>query len=173
LLRKVVNGGMLLAIAGVLWLFFTPMYRQGEPAVTGTTAPAFSFALDGKKMQLSDLRGKVVVLNFWFSSCPPCIEEAPALNRLHAKIAPQGGMVLGVDVNDSEADYQRFLADKGVNFPTYLDPESKINLAYGSTVFPETYIIDRDGKIARKVIGPQEWDRGENYAFLQNLLQKN
>src|SRR5262249_23994663 len=142
-------------------------------ALTGKPAPGFSFALDGKKMQLADLKGKVVVLNFWFSTCPPCVEEAPALNRLHAKIAPQGGMVLAVDVNDSEADYQKFLRDQGVTFPTYLDPEQKINLAYGSTVFPETYIIDRQGKIARKVIGPQEWDRGDNYAFLENLLQKN
>jgi cytochrome c biogenesis protein CcmG/thiol:disulfide interchange protein DsbE len=169
-----VNGGVLLAMGGVLWLFFTPMYRQGEPVETGKVAPGFSFAMNGKQTQLSDLRGKVVVLNFWFSSCPPCIEEAPALNRLHAQIAPQGGMVLGVDVNDSEDDYKRFLRDQGVNFPTYLDPDRKIHLAYGSTVFPETYIIDREGKIARKVIGPQEWDRGQNYAFLESLLlQKN
>src|SRR5271154_2699875 len=115
------------------------MYRQGEPAETGKTAPGFSFTMNGKQTHLSDLRGKVVVLNFWFSSCPPCIEEAPALNRLQAQIAPQGGIVLGVDINDSEADYQRFLQDQGVNFPTYLDPDNKINLAYGTTVCPETY----------------------------------
>ena len=172
-LRKLINGGVLVVVGAVLWLFFTPMYRQGEPALTGQTAPGFSFALDGKKMQLSDLRGKVVVLNFWFSSCPPCIEEAPALNRLQAQIAPQGGVVLGVNVDDNEADYKKFLLDHGVNFPTYRDPEKKINATYGTTVFPETYIIDREGKIARKVIGPQEWDRGENYAFLESLLQKN
>jgi cytochrome c biogenesis protein CcmG, thiol:disulfide interchange protein DsbE len=170
--RKLVNGGMLIAVGVVLWLFFTPMYRQGEPALTGKNAPAFSFAMDGKNMQLADLKGKVVVLNFWFSSCPPCIEEAPALNRLQSQIAPQGGMVLGVNVDDNEADYRKFLQEYGVNFPTYRDAEKKINLAYGTTVFPETYIIDREGKIARKVIGPQEWDRGENYAFLESLLQR-
>jgi len=172
-LRKGINAGVLVIAAGVLWLFFTPMYRQGEPTIVGRNAPGFSFALDGKPMHISDLRGKVVVLNFWFSSCQPCIEEAPALNRLQAEISPQGGMVLGVDVNDSDADYRRFLQDHGVNFPTFLEPDDKIHLAYGSTVFPETYIIDREGKIARKVIGPQEWDRGENYAFLEALLQKN
>jgi len=168
-----INGAMLLAIGGVLWLFFMPLYRQGEPAMTGKNAPAFSFAMNGKPMQLSDLRGKVVVLNFWFSTCPPCIEEAAALNRLHTQISPQGGMVLGVDVNDSEADYQRFLREHSVNFPTFLEPDDKIHLAYGSTVFPETYIIDRSGRIARKVIGPQDWDHGQNYAFIESLLQKN
>ena len=81
--------------------------------------------------------------------------------------------MLGVNVDDNEADYKKFLEDYGVTFPTYRDPEKKINVAYGTTVFPETYIIDREGKIARKVIGPQEWDRGQNYAFLEGLLQKN
>jgi peroxiredoxin len=172
-LRKVINGGVLLAMAGVLWLFITPMYRQGEPALTGKTAPAFGFDLNGKKMQLSDLQGKVVVLNFWASWCPPCVEETPALNRLQARIAPQGGTVLAVSVDESEAEYRKFLRDQGVKFPTYRDTTQKINLEYGTTIFPETYIIDRKGKIARKVIGPQEWDRGENYAFLETLLQKN
>jgi cytochrome c biogenesis protein CcmG, thiol:disulfide interchange protein DsbE len=173
LLRKAINGGVLLAAAGVLWLFFTPTYRQGEPALAGKTAPAFAFELNGKPMQLSDLRGKVVVLNFWASWCPPCVEETPALNRLQARIAAQGGMVLGVSVDDTDADYERFLREQNVSFPTWRDPTKKVNLDYGTTIFPETYIIDRDGKIARKVIGPQDWDRGRNYAFIQSLLQKN
>jgi cytochrome c biogenesis protein CcmG/thiol:disulfide interchange protein DsbE len=171
-LRKAINAGVLMAVVGVLWLFFTPLYRQGEPTMAGKKAPAFSFALNGKPMQLSDMRGKVVVLNFWASWCPPCLEETPALNRLQARIAPQGGVVLGVSLDESEAKYQQFLQEQNVGFPTYRDPKQEINLEYGTTIFPETYIIDRDGKIARKVIGPQEWDRGENYAFLESLLQR-
>ena len=171
-MRNAINGMVLVGAAGVLWLFFTPLYRQGEPTIAGTKAPAFAFRLDGKPMHLADLRGKVVVLNFWASWCPPCQEETPALNRLQAKIAPQGGMVLAVSADESEPAYQKFLAEQSVSFPTWRDPEQKVNLQYGTTIFPETYIIDRDGKIARKVIGPQEWDRGENYAFLETLLQK-
>ncbi len=173
MVRRTINAGMLLGVVAVLYLFFVPMYRQGEPTLAGKTAPTFNFALDGKSMKISDLHGKVVVLNFWASWCPPCVEETPALNRLQAAIAPQGGMVLGVSVDDSEANYQKFLRDQSVAFPTYRDAAQKINLEYGTTIFPETYIIDREGKIARKVIGPQEWDRGENYAFLESLLQKN
>jgi cytochrome c biogenesis protein CcmG, thiol:disulfide interchange protein DsbE len=171
-LRKAINIAVVVTASAVLWLFFTPMYRQGEPTMAGEKAPAFSFELNGKQMRLSDLQGKVVVLNFWASWCPPCVEETPSLNRLEARIAPQGGMVLGVSVDDSESDYQKFLREQNVNFPTWRDPEKKVNLEYGTTIFPETYIIGRDGKIARKVIGPQDWDRGENYAFLESLLQK-
>ena len=172
MLRHAINTGVLVIVGGVLWLFFTPLYRQGEPTLAGKSAPAFSFTLNGKPAQLSDLRGKVVVLNFWASWCPPCVEETPALNRLQASIAAQGGLVLGVSEDESEAKYQQFLQEQNVRFPTYRDPRQEINIAYGTTIFPETYIIDREGKIARKVIGPQEWDRGENYAFLESLLQK-
>jgi len=172
-LRKAINLAVVVAAAAVLYLFFTPLYRQGEPALAGKTAPAFAFELNGKRMQLSDLKGKVVVLNFWASWCPPCVEETPSLNGLQARIAPQGGMVLGVSVDDNDAAYQKFLHEQNVSFPTWRDPEQKVNLEYGTTIFPETYIIGRDGKIARKVIGPQDWDRGENYAFLETLLQKN
>ena len=173
MVRKAINAGMLVGVAAVLYLFFVPMYRQGEPTLAGKKAPAFRFSLDGKPMEISDLRGKVVVLNFWASWCPPCVEETPALNRLQAQIAPQGGMVLGVSVDSKEDEYRKFLRDQNVSFPTFRDAAQKINLDYGTTIFPETYIIDRDGKIARKVIGPQEWDRGENFAFLENLLQRN
>lgn len=172
MLRNAINGLVLLGAAAVLWLFVTPLYRQGEPTLAGKKAPAFAFTLDGKAMQLSDLRGKVVVLNFWASWCPPCVEETPALNRLQAVISKQGGMVLAVSVDDSDAEYRKFLRDQNVSFPTWRDPDKKVNLEYGTTIFPETYIIDRDGKISRKVIGPQEWDRGENYAYLESLLQK-
>ena len=172
MIRNAINGLVLASAAGVLFLFFTPLIRQGEPTMAGKTAPAFSFTLEGKPMQIADMRGKVVVLNFWASWCPPCVEETPALNRLHAKIAPQGGVVLGVDVDDTDEPYLKFLREQNVSFPTWRDPEKKVNLEYGTTIFPETYIIDRNGKIARKVIGPQDWDRGENYAFLEALLQK-
>jgi peroxiredoxin len=162
-----------LVVAGlVLYVFFTPSYRQGEPTLAGKTAPGFAFTLDGRPMQLSDLRGKVVVLNFWASWCPPCVEETPSLNRLQTRISPRGGMVLGISVNEEDRDYQKFLQDQKVNFPTYRDSAKKINAEYGTTIFPETYIIDRKGRIARKVIGPQEWDAGDNYAFLDSLLQE-
>ena len=94
-------------------LFARPDYRQGEPSLRGSTPKDFPLTLDGKPTQLSDLRGKVVLLNFWASWCQPCIEEAPSLNALQQRIAPLGGTVLGVNVgvDDEEAAYENFLDD--------------------------------------------------------------
>lgn len=121
-------------------------------------------------MRLADLRGKVVVLNFWATWCPPCVEETPALNRLQQRIASRGGMVLGVSVDEDAAAYGRFLQQQGVVYPTYRDPSKKIALDYGTSMYPETYIIGRDGRIARKIIGPQQWDSPELVAYLDSLL---
>ncbi len=168
---KVLSAVALMGAAGLLLLFAMPSYRQGEPSIAGQMAPDFSFTLDGKPARLSDLRGKVVVLNFWATYCPPCVEEMPSLNRLHAQISPQGGLVLGVSVDVDEDAYNRFLAEQ-VRFPSFRDPDQTINATYGSFMFPETYIIGRDGRIARKVIGPQEWTSDQHLAYLNQLLKQ-
>lgn len=167
--RKLLSGLALAAAAALLLLVASPYSRQGERSRIGSTAENFAFELNGKPARLSDLRGKVVVLNFWATWCPPCVEEMPALNRLHQQILPSGGMVLGVSVDDDEAKYQKFLQDHQIAFPNYRDPTKNISASYGSFMFPETYIIDRDGKIARKIIGPQVWDSPEMIAYLKRL----
>ena len=169
-LKKVV-GWLGFAVAlGLLALFASPHYRQGEASIAGKSAPQFTFDHDGKPTRLADLRGKVVVLNFWATWCPPCVEETPALNRLQQRIASRGGMVLGVSVDEDAAAYERFLTQQQVIYPTYRDPSRKIALEYGSSMYPETYIVDRSGRIARKIIGPQQWDSPELVAYLDSLL---
>jgi peroxiredoxin len=168
---KLLSAVALIGAAGLLLLFAMPSYRQGEPSIAGQMAPDITFTLDGKPAKLSDLRGKVVVLNFWATWCPPCVEEMPALNRLHAQISPQGGMVLGISVDVDEDLYSRFLAEH-VRFPSFRDPDQKINAAYGTFMYPETYLIGRDGRIARKVIGPQNWTSDEHLAYLRTLLEE-
>ena len=133
-------------------------------------APDFALQMDGKSIHLSDLRGKVVVLDFWASWCPPCVEETPALIALHRDISRRGGMVLGVSLDDDPAAYEKFLKDQGVNFPTYLDASKAIPAMYGTLLYPEAYVIGRDGRIVRKVVGPQNWVGAEMREIFDRLL---
>jgi peroxiredoxin len=169
--RKLANWGVLAVAATVILIFALPSYRQGEASIAGKTAEDFPLDLAGKPTRLSDLRGRVVVLNFWASWCPPCVEETPALNHLEKYIASRNAMVLGVSIDDDPAAYQKFLQDQKVGFITYSDPSmKKIEHDYGTSMIPETYIIDRHGKIARKVVGPQQWDSPEMLAYFHALL---
>src|ERR1043166_5871747 len=153
--RGLVWTALALAVS-LLILFALPSYRQGEASIAGKTAEDFALTIDGKPQHLSDYRGKVVVLNFWASWCPPCVEEAPSLNRLQQHIAPLGGTILGVSVDEDPAAYNK----------------SQIALGYGTSLIPETYVIDRHGKIARKLVSAQEWDSPEMLAYFDAVLKE-
>jgi cytochrome c biogenesis protein CcmG, thiol:disulfide interchange protein DsbE len=175
---KILAWGGLAAFLGIIVVFAMPSYRHGEASLAGTRAEDFALQLNGKPIHLSDLRGKVVVLNFWGSWCPPCIEETPALNRLQQHIASRNALVLGVAADEDQAAYEKFLRDHGVMFQTYRDPATRDNRSpiaesYGTTMVPETYIIGRDGKIQRKIIGMQDWDSPEMLAYFDSILGKS
>jgi cytochrome c biogenesis protein CcmG, thiol:disulfide interchange protein DsbE len=160
----------------LLILFALPSYRQGEASIAGTKAEDFSLTINGKPMKLSDYRGKVVVLNFWASWCPPCVAEAPSLNKLQEYIQGKDATLLGVSVDEDSGKYEKFLKDFQVNFPTWRDPNVKDNKSnivqgYGTELLPETYIIDRRGKIARKLVGEQKWDSPEMLEYFDAMLK--
>src|SRR5580692_11677516 len=102
-LRKLIAWSSMGFAAAVLAFFTLPHYRQGESSIAGKTAENFAMELDGKPSHLSDLHNKVVVLNFWASWCPPCIEETPALIQLQKRIAARNGVVLGVSIDEDQA----------------------------------------------------------------------
>jgi thiol-disulfide isomerase/thioredoxin len=175
ILRKVFAWGALAVAVGILFVFAMPSYRQGEASVAGQSAKDFALEISGKPGHLSDLRGKVVVLDFWASWCPPCVNEAPSLNRLQKYLESRNGLVLGVAADEDPAAFQKFLLEQGVSFPTYRDPATKDNrspiaLSYGTSMIPEAYVIDRHGRIARKVIGQQRWDSPEMLAYFDAIL---
>jgi cytochrome c biogenesis protein CcmG, thiol:disulfide interchange protein DsbE len=172
-LRKILAWGGMGFACVVLAFFIFPHYRQGESSVAGKTADDIPLNIDGKAEKLSDLRGKVVVLNFWASWCPPCVEETPALIQLQQRIAARNGVVLGVSVDDDDSAYRKFIQEHGINYPTSRDASKKSALDYGTVMYPETYIIDRKGVIARKIIGPQDWNSPEMVAYFDAILGKS
>lgn len=124
-------------------------------ALLDRPAPDFSLALFGTEetLRLSNLRGKVVVLNFWASWCPPCRQEAPTFERVWRAYQDRGVVFVGVDIWDSDAEAAKFLQEFGITYPTGPDPNGAIAVDYGLTGIPETYFITRDGMIAHKAIG--------------------
>ena len=109
------------------------------------------------------------MLNFWASWCPPCIEETPSLIQMQHRLKDKGVVVLAVSVDENEELYHKFLKDYGMDLLTVRDPEQKSNKLYGTVIFPETYIIDRNGKIRRKFISAVQWNDPEILDFLSKL----
>jgi peroxiredoxin len=159
----------LIFAAAVLYVFAAPSYRQGEPSLTGRKAQDFDMRITGAS-HLSDLHGKVVILNFWASWCPPCLEEAASLNKLQQDISAKGGVVVAISEDEDESAYNKFLKDNDIIFPTYRDPTKKIKESYGTVMIPETYLIDRNGRLVRKIVGAQDWQSPEITHSLDVLL---
>jgi cytochrome c biogenesis protein CcmG/thiol:disulfide interchange protein DsbE len=170
--HKILGPIALVFAAAILYAFAAPSYRQGEPSLAGRKAIDFPLQIPGAT-HLSDLRGKVVVLNFWASWCPPCLEETQSLNTLQQAIAGKGGVVLGLSVDEDKAAYAKFLVDNHVVFPTYRDATKKTAVDYGSSMYPETYLIDREGRLARKIVGPQDWQSPAIMQSIDVLLNQN
>lgn len=137
----------------------------------GDRAPAFTVVTDdGRQISASDFGGKLLVLNFWATWCPPCIDEIPSLDAMAKQLRPKGVVVLGISVDRNEAAYQRFLKQARVSFLTARDPEAKISSSYGTFRFPETYVIDSRGRVRQKHIGPRDWMDPEILQSLEALL---
>lgn len=147
--RRVALGLAFLAAVALLVALAIGLRRSGggELAV-GAPAPGFRLqTFDGETYALEDLRGRVVLLNFWASWCVECVVEAPALEAIARDYTERGVLVLGVDYTDTEAAALAYLAEHGVSYPNGPDFGSRISRAYGLTGVPETVLIDAEGRI--------------------------
>ncbi len=133
--------------------FHTDTHYIPSPLI-GKPAPRFTLTLfDGDVLRLENLRGNVVFLNFWASWCVPCREEAPALEAAWQGYRPRGVVFVGINIQDKEPDARAFLDEFSITYANGIDPGSKIAVDYGVYGIPETFVIDRGGRISYKHIG--------------------
>lgn len=129
-------------------------------AVTGTEAPDFALAdANGKTWSLKSLRGRPVLLNFWATWCPPCVEELPSMEELTRQLGDRA-VVLAVSVDENWAVVKNFFA-RGTSMSVLLDPERAVAKRYGTEKFPETFLIDAQGKVRYHFVNKRDWHQTE------------
>jgi len=151
-------------------LVYIIAHRLQERVVTvGEAAPDFSITSDnGRIISASSFGGKLLVLNFWATWCPPCVAETPSLSRFAAEYARKGVVVLGVSVDKDAKAYNAFLQRFRPAFLTARD--TQIHAEYGTFMYPETYIIDTQGKVLKKIAEPIDWTNPEITRYIDSLL---
>ena len=121
--------------------------------------PVTMFGIDGKEIQLSAFRGKLVVLNVWATWCPPCRKELPSLQRLSGSMDDGRYVVIGLSLDQDKVAVREYLHDRGVTYPNFLDRKMEIaKNVLGMKAYPDTFLIDPDGKFLGRVVGAIQWD---------------
>lgn len=136
-------------------------------------APAISLiSMKGSTLDLTSLKGKVVMLNFWATWCPPCREEIPSMMKLNKAMEGKPFQLICVAVDDGGKEaVQKFFRESGYYLPTYFDASKTAQVTYGITGVPETFIIDKNGIIVKKVIGGLDWNSPDVIAFINGLMK--
>jgi peroxiredoxin len=158
---------VLLAAAFIGVIIFS---LRATSAKEGGKAPDFSIVTDrGVRITPTDFGGKVLVLNFWATWCPPCVEEIPSLSEMQKRLAKAGLVVVAVSVDKNQQKYHRFLDRIHVSFQTSWDPTAAVSARYGTFQYPETYII-KDGLVMRKYANAEDWLSDDMTHYLRSLL---
>jgi cytochrome c biogenesis protein CcmG/thiol:disulfide interchange protein DsbE len=152
-----------------LTLLISACDTGSTPARIGRVAPDFTVQDAERKVALNEFRGKVVVLNFWATWCMPCIEEMPSLVQMQRRLKDRGITVVAVSLDKDAESYQRFLRNHNISLLTVRDEKQQSSDLYGTFKFPETYVIDRNGVMRRKFVGPVDWSQPEVVDFLSKL----
>ncbi len=167
----------------ILFFAFVPFTQAGallpsgpslESEVTdGGVAPDFRLPdPQGKTVTLSGLRGKVVLLTFWASWCPPCRQEMPSMNRLYSTLGGEEFEILGINIEGNPPAALRFVDNFELVFPVLLDAEKKVQQQYGVFNIPQSFLIDKSGKIVLKFVGLHDWMSDKNLQMVQTLIRK-
>jgi thiol-disulfide isomerase/thioredoxin len=151
-----------------------PAAKPASSAVEGAMAPDFTVKdLEAKEQKLSALKGKVVMVNFWATWCPPCKEEIPSMMKLNQSMAGKPFQMLAISVDEGgKAAVEGFFKKSGLSLPVYLDSDGAVSRSYGTTGVPETFIVDKNGLIQKKIVGGMDWSSPDVIAYMDELLKK-
>ncbi len=153
----------------------TPPADRGNAGKAAEQKPAPDISvqsLDGKNLALSTLKGKVVVLNFWATWCPPCREEIPSMMKLNSLMSGKQFQMVCVSVDEGgKPAVEEYFRKSGNMLPAYIEPTGQAAKQYGITGVPETFVIDKQGIVVKKVIGGLDWSSPEVVAFLEGLMK--
>lgn len=164
--------GILAALVGTL-LLGVAMSPEVTPVAVGTAAPEFRAAHlpKGDTVRLRDYAGEVVLFNIWATWCGPCEFEMPSMERLYQELGPLGLKVVAMSVDEAGPEHVlQWVNERKLTFEILHDRSGQVEAAYQVTGYPESFVIDRDGIIVKKVIGPVEWDHPTQKALFRQLL---
>ena len=144
-----------------------------ESPVVGMLRPEFAMMdIEGKVRNISDWDGKVVLVNFWATWCPPCIEEMPSMERLNEVLAGDKFVMLAINTEENgRSIIPAFLERTPYTFPILYDNEGVVQKSYGVFKFPESFIVNKDGTVAEKIIGPLDWSSIKTITYFKNLIK--
>lgn len=163
---EVALGLAMIAFVGVLYVSL-----HDNVIKVGDSAPEFSVTTaSGKTITNKSFPGKILVVNFWATWCPPCVEETPSLNEFAKAMAPKGLVVLGVSIDKDQKAYSEFLSRYGIAYETATNPDQSISTSFGTFGWPETYLIDRNGKVIEKYVSAVNWTSEQMMQHVQSLL---
>ena len=147
--------------------------RDSSPLVARRIAPGFELqTLDGLPVRLDDLRGKVVLIHFWATWCPPCVEEAPELADLARSLSGQGFALVAISVDEDRAKVQAFFRAGAPPYVVALDSRASVARRYGTYKYPESYLLSPEGAIVERYVGPQTWSDPAITNAIQALLRE-
>ena len=154
----------------------SPKKNVGSSSVAAekSAAPDVSVVsiANGSTLKLSDLKGKVVLLNFWATWCPPCREEIPSMMKLNGFMVGKPFQMVAISIDEGgKKDIDSFFKETGFFLPTYLDENGASSKSYGVTGVPESFIIDKQGILVKKIIGGFAWDSPEAVSFIEGLMK--
>lgn len=163
----------LVAIVALVALFESMQSARAKEVRVGAPAPEFTLrTTDGRTVSLADYKGKVVLVNIWATWCPPCRQEIPSMVNLSNEMKGKDFEILAVSIDDRDLPNAllSFAQEYKMGFPILMDTDKQVAVAYKTTGVPESFLVDRDGIIQKKVIGGDDWSSSANKSLISRLL---